>query len=113
MSNPIQDAVRRTGWTECVVAHLYLEFVVETEDTAVDAHDDFFEFLADQVGTAAFVIAASGGAPVEACLEAYAQGGASILDEDFDIDEAITAVHLAELPDDDTELFDGLPPGEE
>lgn len=110
MSNPIQDAVRRTGWTECVVAYLYEEFTAEFADADFF---DFFDFLADQVGTAAFVIAASGGAPVEVCLEAYEQGSASILDEDFDIDEAITAVRLAELPDDDTELFDGLPPGEE
>ena len=110
MSNPIQDAVRRTGWTKCVVAYLYEEFTQEFDD---EADADFFDYLADQVGSAAFVIAASGGAPIEVCLEAYAQGGASILDEDFDIDEAITAVHLAELPDDDTELFDGLPPGEE
>lgn len=112
MPNPIQDAVRRTGWAECVVAYLYEEFADETEDVA-EAHDDFFEFLADQIGTAAFVIAASNGAPVEVCLEAYAQGSASILDEDFDIDEALTTVRLAWLPDDDTELFDGLPPGEE
>lgn len=112
MSNPIQDAVRRTGWPECVVAYLYEEFIDEAEETP-EFHDDFFESLADQVGTAAFVIAASGGAPVEACLEAYAQGGAALLDEDFDIDEAITAINLAELPDDDTEIFDGLPPGEE
>lgn len=108
MSNPIREAVRLTGWTDCVVSYLYDEFVNECEDD-----EDFLEYLADQIGTAAFVIAASGGAPIEVCLEAYAQGGASILDEDFDIDEAITAVHLAELPDDDTELFDGLPPNEE
>jgi hypothetical protein len=101
MSNPIQDAVRRTGWTECVVAYLYEEFTEESEQG-----EDFLEYLADHVGTAAFVIAASGGAPVEACLEAYAQGGASVLDDDFDINDAIQAIHLAELPDDDTALYD-------
>lgn len=110
MSNPIQDAVRRTGWAECAVAYLYEEF---TQEFADEADADFFEFLADQVGTAAFVIAASGGYPIAACLEAYAQGRASVLDDDFDVEEAIDTIDLAELPDDDTELFDGLPPGEE
>ena len=109
MSNPIQDAVRRTGWSECVVAYIYEEF---TNELADDPQADFFEYLADQVGTAAFMIAASGGAPVEACLEAYAQGGACVLDDDFDIDDAMEAIHLAEIPDDDTQIFDEVPPSE-
>jgi hypothetical protein len=103
MSNPIQDGTRITGWAEGVVSYLYKEFV----DT-VGSGEDFFEYLADHVGTAAFVIAASGGAPIDPCLEAYNQGAASVLDDDFDIDEAIEAVHLAELPDDDTAFFDEL-----
>lgn len=102
MSNPIQEAVRRTGWTECVIGYLYEEFTQEFDD---EADADFFDYLADQVGSAAFVIAASGGCPIEACLEAYAQGGASVLDEGFDVENAIEAINLAELPD-EVDLYD-------
>ena len=103
MSNPIQEAVQRTGWSECVIAYLYEEF---TEEFADEVDADFFEYLADQVGTAAFVIAACGGFPVEGCLEAYAQGGSSVLDEDFDVSDAIESINLAEIPDDDTGIYD-------
>jgi hypothetical protein len=101
MSNPIQEAIELTGWTEDVVAYLYDEFTEQGDDD-----EDFFEYLADQIGTGAFVIAASGGMGIEACLEAYAQGGAALLDPDFDVDDAVDAVNLADLPEEDTELFD-------
>jgi hypothetical protein len=100
MSNPIQQGTKLTGWSEDVVSYLYEEFC------DIEEGEDFIEYLADQTGIAAFVIAASEGMPVTMCLEAYDQGRSCVLDEDFDVDAAIDAINLAELPDDDCALFD-------
>jgi hypothetical protein len=102
MSNPIQQGIDRTGWSEDVISYLYEEFC------DLEEGEDFLEYLADQTATAAFVIAASEGMAVTMCLEAYDQGRSCVLDDDFDIDSAIDAINLADLPDDpldDTSVF--------
>jgi hypothetical protein len=98
MSNPIDYAQHITGWDPSVISYLHDEFI-ETEDGG-----DFAEYLAEQVATAAFVIGASNGLGVSACLEAYAHGLESVLNEEFDVNEAIDAINLAEsdyLPDEE------------
>jgi hypothetical protein len=97
MSNPIQEGTSLTGWSEDVVAYVYDEFCETTDD------EDFLEYLADQVATGAFVVAASSGMSVEMCLEAYDQGRACVLDKEFDLDDAIDAITLAGVPDDEEE----------
>ena len=89
MSTPIDDAVKLTGFDKSVISFLYDEFIEETGD-------NFLNYLADYVGDAAFIIAASGGANIDACLEAYFGGKASVLDPDFSIDETIEAIHAAD-----------------
>ena len=93
MSTPIDDAAKLTGFDKSVIAFLYDEFCESDEE------EDFFEYLAEYVGDAAFIIAASGGAGIDACLEAYSGGKASVLDPDFSIDEAIEAIHTADDED--------------
>lgn len=90
MSNPIAQANRVTGFHPSVVAYLYEEFLEDGQD-----NEDFLEYLADQVGIAAFIIAASAGMAIEGCLEAYAQGGESVLDPDFDPEVAADMVAIA------------------
>ena len=82
MSTPYDKAIEVTGWDPSVVAYLYDEFID-------DEGSDFLEFLGDQVGAAAFVIAACNGLKVTTCLEAYAHGFESVINEDFDVDAAI------------------------
>jgi hypothetical protein len=82
-----QEASRVTGWEPQVISYLYDEYTNEPSD------QDFFEYLADLVGNAAFVIAASQGIGIAACLEAYAHGVDSVLDEDFFVDEAIDQIY--------------------
>ena len=94
MSTPIQLGIDRTGWPEDVVSFLYDEFC-ELEG------EDFLDYLADQTAQAAFVIAASEGLSLEMCLEAASQGYACVVDDDFDVDDAIDAINLADLPDDE------------
>lgn len=96
-TNPIDLAQIRTGWDPAVVAYLHDEFV----ETADDDDDDFLDYIAEQVATAALVIAASEGLGVGACLEAYTLGLESVLDEDFSVDEAIDAISQADLPDEE------------
>ena len=74
----IKEAVERTGFSPDVIEYLYDEFIEETND------EDFFEYLADQVGSAAFIIAASDEAPIGTCLAAYDAGFRSVVDETFD-----------------------------
>jgi hypothetical protein len=74
----IKEAVERTGFSPDVIEYLYDEFIEETND------EDFFEYLADQVGGAAFIIAASDEAPIGTCLAAYDAGFRSVVDETFD-----------------------------
>ena len=99
MANPIELGTQLTGWYEDVVAFLYDEFCEQDGD-------DFREFLADHTAQAAFVIAASEGLSLEMCLEAAAQGRACVLEDDFDLDEAVEAIKLAEVPDDDASFHD-------
>ena len=89
LEDQFREASRVTGWDPSIISYLYDEYVNE------DAEDDFFEYLADLVGNAAFVIAASQGAGVTVCLEAYAHGVDSVLDEDFSVDEAIDEIYEA------------------
>jgi hypothetical protein len=89
LDDQFREASRVTGWEPQVISYLYDEYVNE------DAEDDFFEYLADLVGNAAFVIAASQGIGIAACLEAYAHGVDSVLDEDFFVDEAIDQIYEA------------------
>jgi hypothetical protein len=74
----IKEAVERTGFSPDVIEYLYDEFIEETND------EDFFEYLADQVGGAAFIIAASDEASIGNCLAAYDAGFRSVVDETFD-----------------------------
>lgn len=74
----IKEAVERTGFSPDVIEYLYDEFIEETND------EDFFEYLADQVGGASFIIAASNEAPIGNCLAAYDAGFRSVVDETFD-----------------------------
>lgn len=97
-TNPIDLAQIRTGWDPAVVAYLHDEFVETADD---DDNEDFLDYIAEQVATAALVIAASEGLGVGACLEAYAHGLESVLDEDFSVDEAIDAISQADLPDEE------------
>jgi hypothetical protein len=94
-TNPIDLAQVRTGWDPSVIAYLHDEFV-ETAD-----NEDFLDYIAEQVATAALVIAASEGLGVGGCLEAYAHGLESVLNEDFSVDEAIEAINQADLPDEE------------
>ena len=87
LNDQFRESSRVTGWEPEVISYLYDEYVNE------DAEDDFFEYLADLVGNAAFVIAASQGIGLAACLEAYAHGVDSVLDEDFLVDEAIDQIY--------------------
>lgn len=74
----IKEAVERTGFSPDVIEYLYDEFIEETND------EDFFEYLADQVGGAAFIITASNEASIGNCLAAYDAGFRSVVDETFD-----------------------------
>jgi len=74
----IKEAVKRTGFSPDVIEYLYDEFVEETND------EDFFDYLADQVGSAAFIITASDEAHISTCLAAYDAGFRSVVDETFD-----------------------------
>ena len=87
LNDQFREASRVTGWEPEVISYLYDEYVNE------DAEDDFFEYLADLVGNAAFVIAASQGIGLAACLEAYAHGVDSVLDDGFSVDEAIDQIY--------------------
>jgi hypothetical protein len=87
LNDQFRESSRVTGWEPEVISYLYDEYVNE------DAEDDFFEYLADLVGNAAFVIAASQGIGLAACLEAYAHGVDSVLDKDFLVDEAIDQIY--------------------
>lgn len=87
MSTAIDTAIRRTGWEPAAIHYIYDEFILESDEP------DFLEYVADYVGNAAFVIGASNGLPVEACVEAYHQGRESVIDEDFAIDEAIESIY--------------------
>jgi hypothetical protein len=96
-TNPIDLAQVRTGWDPSVIAYLHDEFV----ETADDDDDDFLDYIAEQVATAALVIAASEGLGVGGCLEAYALGLESVLDEDFSVDEAMEAINQADFPEEE------------
>jgi hypothetical protein len=91
MSTIIDQAIARTGWEPSVVSYLYDEFV-EGEESG-----DFLEYIADQVATAAFVVAAANGLGVGACLEAYAHGLECVVNDEFSVDEAIEAINFADL----------------
>jgi hypothetical protein len=80
MSNLIRQAASITGFDETVIAYLYNEFTEEGQEG-----EDFFEYLADQVGLAAFVLAAAGGGDLDDCIEAYDEGVAVTLT--FDSEE--------------------------
>jgi hypothetical protein len=90
MFNPIDNAQRRSGWEPSVINYLYEEFVDNQEP------GDFLDYIADQVATAAFVIAASNGMGIVKSLEAYAHGLESVLNEEFSIDEAIDSIWAVE-----------------
>jgi hypothetical protein len=94
-TNPIDLAQVRTGWDPSVIAYLHDEFVETTQEA------DFLEYVAEHVATAAFVIAGTEGLGVGGCLEAYAHGLESVLNDDFSVDEAIEAINLADLPDEE------------
>jgi hypothetical protein len=91
MTDLHQKAAKLTGWEPAVVAYIHDEFI-ETEEG-----EDFLEYVADLVGNAAFVIGASQGLGVTACLEAYAHGVSSVLEEDFSVDEAIDEIYEAAI----------------
>lgn len=121
MSTPIDQAVQVTGWDKSVIAFLYDEFVQTDED-------DFLDYVAEYVADAAFVIAAVNGRSIDGCIAAYTEGRASVLDPNYDpthardrIEQAGTepepgdwptddGYDLGSLPDDDGELFGGVPP---
>lgn len=96
----IKEAVERTGFSPDVIEYLYDEFIEETDDA------DFLEYLADQVGGAAFIIAASDEAPIGNCLAAYDAGFRSVVDDTFDA-EAEAELLAAE---EDLFLVDGGEP---
>jgi hypothetical protein len=97
MSTPYDKAIEVTGWDPSVVSYLHDEFVE-------DDGDDFLEYLGDQVATAAFVIAASNGLGISTCLEAYAHGFESVINEDFDVDAAIDNILYEDEELDCTEI---------
>jgi hypothetical protein len=90
MKTIIDDAINQTGWDPSVVSYLHDEFIEAEEE-------DFMEYIADQVATAAFVVAAANGLGVGACLEAYAHGLESVLNDEFSVDEAIDAINFADF----------------
>jgi hypothetical protein len=90
MINAIDIAQRRSGWDPAVIKYLYEEFIDSQES------GDFLDYIADQVATAAFVIAASNGLGLGQSLEAYAHGLESVLNEEFSIDEALDSIYAVE-----------------
>jgi hypothetical protein len=91
MSTIIDQAIARTGWEPSVITYLHEEFTENEEG------GDFLEYIADQVATAAFVVAAANGLGIGACLEAYAHGLECVVNDEFSIDEAIESINLADL----------------
>jgi hypothetical protein len=85
MSTPFDKAIKITGWAPSVVSYLYDEFVENNGE-------DFLDYLGEQVAIAAFVIGASNGLDVSTCLQAYAHGFESVVNEDFSVDEAIDSI---------------------
>ena len=85
MSTPLETAAKVTGWDPSVISYLYDEFIAAEDD-------NFFDFLGEHVGVAAFVIAASNGLGIDVCLQAFDHGFESVVNEDFDVDAAIDSI---------------------
>lgn len=94
MPAELDRAIQITGWDPKVVDSLFAEFIEEELEG-----EDFLEFIANEVGNCAFIIAASNGMSLEQCLVAYEHGVASVLDEDFSVDDAIDQVYEASSED--------------
>lgn len=120
MSTPIDQAIAVTGWDKSIIAYLYDEFV-ETDE------EDFLDYIADYVGDTSFTIVAANGGNLDACLAAFAQGRRSVLDPAFEVEDMRTAIQeannppeddtpegdgydIGSLPEDEGELFGGVPP---
>jgi hypothetical protein len=94
MPAKLDQAIQITGWDPKVVDSLYAEYMEQEDDG-----ENFLEFIANEVGNCAFIIAASNGMTLEQCLVAYEHGVASVLDEDFSVDDAIDQVYEASSPE--------------
>lgn len=98
----IEQAIEYTGFKRSVVEYLWDEFIdIEVEGT-------FFEYLAEQLGVASFVIAASNGLSINGCLAAYDHGASIMSEEGPNIDNLeaiIDEIEIEGLPntEDDSE----------
>lgn len=97
----IDEAIEKTGFKRSVVEFLWDEFLEDPN------RGDFFEYLGEMLGDAAFVIAASKGFSINGCLEAF-DVGYTIATDGFleeDLEGIIDSIELSGLPstEDDSE----------
>lgn len=97
----LDEAIEKTGFNESVLEFLWDEFIEDPN------YEDFFEYLGEMLGDAAFVIAASKGFNISGCLEAY-DVGYTIANDGYleeDLEGIIDSIELNGLPttEDDSE----------
>lgn len=83
--------IERTGFARSVVEFLWDEFL-EVEDDA-----SFFDYVAEILGNASFVIAASKGFSINGCLAAYDYGCQTVSEEGLLLDDLEGVIDEIEL----------------
>jgi hypothetical protein len=87
----IDEIIDRTDFKRSVVEYLFDEFVEAQYDGS------FYEYVADYLGNASFVIAATKGFSINGCLAAYDYGYQTVADEGFDLDQLESIIDSIEL----------------
>lgn len=99
----IDEVIERTDFKRSVVEFLWDEFQEYSGDS------DFFEYVAEMLGNASFIIAAAKGFSINGCLAAYEHGCNTVLGDGIaveDLEQIIDEIELEGLPNTEDDLED-------
>lgn len=87
----INEVIERTDFKRSVVEFLWDEFLDYEGDS------DFFEYVAEMLGNASFIIAAAKGFSINGCLAAYDYGCQTVLNDELTVDDLESIIDNIEL----------------
>jgi len=88
--------IDRTGFTRSVVEFMWDEYF-EAVDGDVEGDETFSDYVAEVLGNASFVIAASKGFSINGCLAAYDYGCQTVSEEGLTLDQLEGVIDEIEL----------------
>lgn len=87
----IDEVIERTDFKRSVVEFIWDEYLEYEGDS------DFFEYVAEMLGNASFIIAAAKGFSINGCLAAYEHGCNTVLDDGISLDDLEAIIDEIEL----------------